>query len=451
MSKILPTIGPVSEKHSDIKKILQFSKLVRLNGSHNTLEWHKNISNYIKYLNSKNKILLDMPGIKPRTCNTKNIRIKKNEKIIFYFKEKPNKDFQSIKLSNPLPKIDKKCKFFSISDGQYFFRLLFYNKHYIIGKSENEFILESMKGLNIPYSEYNNQLQEKVYKKFLKKYKSIKFDAIGLSFIQDEKILISIKKVYPDIVLVAKIENYKGLVNIKNICNHCDAIMIDRGDLSAEIGENNLFSAVMDISKITKSYGKPLIMATENIDSMITRSSPTKSEIVSLGLSLMLKADRIMLSEETATAKNWYKILKWLNDFIKINEDNIQRKKINAKKNTDIIWNIVSQVSNLPIIIFTRKGFAVEKILSLNEENQLIVFTDNIKTYTICEFRSNIKTYLINKFDSSKKNIHIYNNIKKNKKEIFQNSEEAVLIYISYPRKNSRANSLTLISKYDFK
>ena len=79
------------------------------------------------------------------------------------------------------------------------------------------------------------------------------------------------------------------------------------------------------------------------------------------------------------------------------------------------------------------------------------IFTDNIKTYTICEFRSNTKTYLINKFDSSKKNIHIYNNIKKNKKEIFQNSDEAVLIYISYPRKNSRANSLTLISKYDFK
>ena len=74
MSKILPTIGPVSEKHSDIKKILQFSKLVRLNGSHNTLEWHKNISNYIKYLNSNNKILLDIPGIKPRTCNTKKIR-----------------------------------------------------------------------------------------------------------------------------------------------------------------------------------------------------------------------------------------------------------------------------------------------------------------------------------------------------------------------------------------
>ena len=54
-------------------------------------------------------------------------------------------------------------------------------------------------------------------------------------------------------------------------------------------------------------------------------------------------------------------------------------------------------------------------------------------------------------FSLRKKNIHIYNNIKKNKKEIFQNSEEAVLIYISYPRKNSRANSLTLISKYDFK
>ena len=70
MSKILPTIGPATESYKDINKILQFSSLVRINGAHNTLLWHKKISNRIKK-NKGSKILLDLPGIKPRTNNKK--------------------------------------------------------------------------------------------------------------------------------------------------------------------------------------------------------------------------------------------------------------------------------------------------------------------------------------------------------------------------------------------
>ena len=84
--------------------------------------------------------------------------------------------------------------------------------------------------------------------------------------------------------------------------------MIDRGDLSAEIGEMNLYRAIKKISEVTKSQDKPLIMATENLNSMIignSISSPTKSEIISLEISRDLGADRIMLSDETATSKNW--------------------------------------------------------------------------------------------------------------------------------------------------
>ena len=61
--------------------------------------------------------------------------------------------------------------------------------------------------------------------------------------------------------------------------------MIDRGDLSAEIGDTNLFRMIEKISQKTKEKGKPLIMATENLETMINNSSPSKSEIVSLGFS----------------------------------------------------------------------------------------------------------------------------------------------------------------------
>ncbi len=450
MTNILPTIGPVSENRKNIKKILKYSDILRINGSHNTIQWHEKISSRIKNINKYSKILLDVPGIKPRTSNDKIIKIKKGDIVIFYYKKKLNKNTKlQIKLTNALPKIVKNCKTFTVSDGQYEFSLINYNKNYIMGKSKNSFELLPKKGVNIPYSEYSDTEQKKVYKKFLKKASKVKYDAIGLSFIQSEKILKELKKTYPKIVLVAKIENYKAINNLDNICENADVIMIDRGDLSAEIGEKNLFSAIIKISKKAKEFGKPLIMATENLDSMITRNAPTKSEIVSIGFSLMLDADKIMLSEETAIAKNWEQIIYWLNEFIQNNifkKDDLEKIYSN---NSNIIWDLLKQVKNIPIIIFSKKGFAIENAFKLNKDINLTVFTDNPKIATICEFRSKTNFFLVDKFNNSSE--YIYKNINRNKKIIFNKHKTALLIYISYPRKKSRANSITLISKEDFK
>ena len=88
MTNVLSTIGPISEDINNLKKIVKHSKFIRLNGAHNSLDWHKKICNRIKKINPRCKILIDLPGIKPRTLNSQNILIKKNEKIIFYFEKK---------------------------------------------------------------------------------------------------------------------------------------------------------------------------------------------------------------------------------------------------------------------------------------------------------------------------------------------------------------------------
>ena len=88
MTNILPTIGPVSENRKNINKILKYSDIVRINGSHNTIQWHEKISLRIKSINKNSKILLDVPGIKPRTGNKEIIKIKKGDIIVFYYKKK---------------------------------------------------------------------------------------------------------------------------------------------------------------------------------------------------------------------------------------------------------------------------------------------------------------------------------------------------------------------------
>ena len=143
MTKILATMGPVS-CGKNIKSFLNKTDFVRLNMSHNNFDWHRKIINKIK-LGDKNKlILVDVPGVKPRTLNSEILKIKKGEVVKFGYKLKDNK---VINLSNPLPKILNQPKFFSISDGVYEFNLISKKKNLIVGVSRQNFDLYPKKVL----------------------------------------------------------------------------------------------------------------------------------------------------------------------------------------------------------------------------------------------------------------------------------------------------------------
>tara|TARA_B100002019_G_C21224672_1_gene576709 strand:- start:142 stop:1482 length:1341 start_codon:yes stop_codon:yes gene_type:complete len=445
MTSILPTIGPKTENEKDIKFLFKYCKAVRLNGSHNSLKWHKLISNKIKKIDKNKTILLDIPGVKPRTANEINILIKKNEKIIFYFKKKPkkSKNFQYIEITNPLPKIRKKF-FFSINDGEFQFKIIKISKNYIIGKSLQNLQLLPKKGINIPYSIYNNKLQEKKIIRFIKKAINfgVKFDSIGLSFVQNDNILKKVKRKFPNYSIVSKIENSEGLKNVEKIILNSDCIMIDRGDLGAEIQDYNLYKSIKKISELSTKYSKALIMATDNLTSMKSRIVPTKSEIYSIEHSIKIESDQIMLSEETALFDNWKNIIFWLNRYLK--KSNSFEKKLNYKFD-----DYLKKIKCNKMIIFSKKGYLVNNI-NIDQKTHYYIFTESQKVINISNFKSNITSFKI-KFPTKKKDIsYIYENIKKNLNKIFLRNEEIILVHISFPRINSRANTISMISKKDF-
>ena len=444
--KILATIGPVSENTDSIKRINKYTNLFRLNGSHNSLAWHKKISDRIKSVNINNKILLDIPGIKPRTDNVININIKKNDLVIFYFKKCAyKKNYIKVPLTNPIPSINFKVKKFSLSDGQYSFRIVKKKKDVLIGKSYQSFVLKPKKGLNIPNSHYDNKQQSNLYLRFLNRIKSIKFDAVGLSYVQDEKIVNIIKKKLPNHLILSKIENISGFKNAEKICQASDMIMIDRGDLSAEIGESKLYDAVVKISKICKRNGKPLVMATENLGSMVENSLPNKSEIMSLAFSETLNVDEIMLSDETATSKNYYTTIQWLYNFIKFSVN----KKKEVEYNSDSFLKILNNLNNSTLVIFSKKGYFVEKVIKNNNSFNLIIFSCSKKVINTCYFRANCTSILTNTFPKNMENF-IFNTIKENMNLIFKKNNKALLVFTNFPQKGSRANTLSLIEKKFF-
>ena len=221
-------------------------------------------------------------------------------------------------------------------------------------------------------------------------------------------------------------------------------VMIDRGDLSAEIGSENLFSSIKKISKNVKKSGKPLIMATENLESMNLKTNPTKSEVVALGFNLDLGADCIMLSEETALSKSCLKILDWLNNYRnKIKNDFTNKVELDRKS---FISGVISKLDNQTIVVFSKKGYAVESISKINNNLNIILFSDNKKLIKISNLRRNVQTIFTKKFDNKNLEKFIFQNIKKNKKLIFKNSKNVVIIRIIYPMSNSRANNISLVN-----
>ena len=451
MIKIIPTVGPATNDVTSLKFLSKYSDVFRLNASHNTISWHKSVVQKINNLKKNIKILIDIPGIKPRTNNIQDLNIKKGSLVLFYYQKKPNlKNLHTINipLSNPIPQknVSNKKNTLSLDDGKFFFKILNLKKNYILAFAEQTFILKTNKGLNIPNSIYDNNLQEKKYLSFLKKLNQIKFDAVGLSFIQNHNLILKLKKKYPEKLLVSKIENYEGIKNALSICKNSDVIMIDRGDLAAEIGNNNLFDAILKVSEICKSLNKPLMIATENLESMLNKKIPTKSEVFTLGYYRQINVDSIMLSEETALSDNWKDIINWIYKFYN-SKENLNRNNV---KYEETFWNLLSKDLKLPIVIFTKRGKSIHNLESLSYINEINVFTESNKIKTLCEFKKNINVFLTKKFDNKNLLKFIRENIKKNKKNIFKNSKQVIVIFISYPRKKTLANTMMLVNKKDF-
>ena len=442
--KILPTIGPATEKAKDLKFLFNYCSMARLNTSHNKIQWHKRMINLIKKVDNKIDILVDIPGVKPRTDNKKDIVLKKNDIIEFrYYTKDSNK--KTIKLTKKLPhKKSATVNFFSLDDGKILFKIIKFNKDVISGKALHDCIIKPKKGLNIPNSVYDNNEQKKVYIEYLNKFKKTKINAVGLSFVQNKKLVIYLKKKFSGFLMISKIENSEGLKNSDEICKFSDAIMIDRGDLSAEIGDANLYDAILKISNLTKKYGKPLIMATENLETMSKSNNPTKNDIISLGFSGQINSDIIMLSEETASSNKWKKIVIWLNKFL------ISKKKsLFIEDDSNIFWKTVDLVKDYTLVVFTKKGLMLDKIFKKNVKNDVFVFTDTQKTKSISNFYKNAKCFLTKKIDNTNINKFYYENIKKYKKMIFKKTNKVFLITISFPKRGSTANTLSLINKKD--
>ncbi len=292
--------------------------------------------------------------------------------------------------------------------------------------------------------------QLKIYQDFLGKIVDIDIDGLGLSFVQTGDLVKQIRNVAPNLALVAKIENSEGLRNCIDIVNQSDAIMIDRGDLAAEIGFDRLFESIIAISDQTKAHGKPLIMATENLETMVDRELPSKSEVMSIAHSISIGVDCFMLSEETATSDSGQQTVTWLSQFLKsCNRVNKPKSSSTVQNKFPAIWRSLANLEQIPIVLFTKSGYALFEYFSIVPEGEVFLVTNNSILLKICDLYANNISVIKKDIGMSPAEI-IWDVVETNKDLLFKKHSQIAVLYVSKYVNTARANSITIFDRKDF-
>ncbi|MFA5015720.1 MAG: pyruvate kinase [Actinomycetota bacterium] len=316
-TKIICTIGPASKEENILKKLITSGMdIARINTSHSNseevIELVKKIRSASRELKKNTAIILDLQGPKIRIGQLKNkINLHKKQKVIFttargYVSDYPDTEpVIKVTYNKFIEDLKPGTRIF-IDDG------LIECKVLDINLSEKTAIcevisggpLDSCKGINLPGVTISVDSVTRKDMEFLSLGLELEVDFIAQSFVRNSYDVEKIKKVIRNkkkhTMVIAKIEKHEAVNNFNEILNSADAIMVARGDLGIEINAEEIPYIQKEIIKKTNIAGKPVITATQMLDSMIRNPRPTRAEVSDVANAIIDGSDAVMLSGETA-------------------------------------------------------------------------------------------------------------------------------------------------------
>ncbi|WP_353894103.1 pyruvate kinase [Proteinivorax hydrogeniformans] len=398
-TKIVCTIGPASESPEMLKKLmLAGMDVARLNFSHGDHKEHgeriKNIRKVSEEIGKNVAILLDTrgPEIRLKKFAQGEITLQEGDNFTLTTEDIEGDESKVAVTYEGLVDDVKAHDRILIDDGLVEMEVKEVEGKNVHCKVINGGELSNRKGVNIPNVSISlPAMSEKDYNDIVFGIEQ-KVDFIAASFIRKASDVIAIKKVLEenksDIHIIAKIENQEGVDNLDEILNVVDGLMVARGDLGVEIPAEEVPLAQKTMIEKCNKAGKPVITATQMLDSMIRNPRPTRAESSDVANAIFDGTDAIMLSGETAAGSYPEEAVLTMAKIAQRSEEATRFEEIQGKKGfvpenvvTDSIsyatCNTAKQLEASAVITATQSGYTAKMVSKYRPECPIVAVTPN--------------------------------------------------------------------------
>ena len=354
-NRIICTIGPKTQAVEALKDLLKAGmNVARMNFSHGSHEYHQaTIENVRKAADELHKhvgIALDTKGPEIRTGLFENgeAHLVAGEEILVTcdkaFEEKGTKQKFYVDYQNLCKAVKAGGRIF-IDDGVLNLEILeIIDDKTVKCQIHNNHILTNRKGCNLPKADVDLPAVSEKDRLDLQFGAEQKVDIVFASFIRNAQQVHDVRAALgdrgPKTQIIAKIENHQGVENIDSIIEAADGIMVARGDLGVEIPAEKVIIAQKLIISKCNAMGKPVICATQMLESMTNNPRPTRAEVSDVANAVLDGADCVMLSGETAKGKYPNEVVQYMSK--------ICLEAQQATRDTVSFWSI-KDMQNLPL------------------------------------------------------------------------------------------------------
>ncbi len=394
-TKIVCTIGPSSENEAVLKELIANGlNVCRLNFSHGSHPEHQAKIDLIKKVGKETDqpiaILLDTKGPEIRTGKFDAEEILLEEGQTFTLTTEDiigNKEISSISYKGLVHDV-KPGNTILIDDGLISMEVQKVTDKDIVCLVKNSGIIKNNKGINVPNVKINLPAITQKDKEDIIFGIENNIDFIAASFVRKASDVLAIREILEEydaehIQIISKIENQEGVDNIDDILQVTDAIMIARGDLGVEIPTEDIPIVQKMIIKKCNLLSKPVITATQMLDSMIRNPRPTRAEVTDVANAIYDGTDAIMLSGETASGKYPVEALKTMSRIASKTETTLDYSKMTSERAKNRSVNITNAISHATcttaddigasaIITATESGYTARMVSSYRPSQQII-------------------------------------------------------------------------------
>jgi pyruvate kinase len=419
-TKIVATLGPACNTKKILKEmIISGVNVFRINFSHAD---YNEIGEKIKMIRELNEeldvnvaILADLQGPKLRVGEMENgVKLKEGDPFIFTTVKCIGDQKQAYMTYQEFPKDVNVGETILVDDGKLLFKVLETNRlDRVVTTVIRGGKLKSKKGVNLPNTNISLPALTEKDKSDVEFALTYEVDWIALSFVRTAEDVQKLRE-YIDqrssfkIPIIAKIEKPEALKNILKILPVCDAIMVARGDLGVEIPMHEVPLIQKELVRKAKEAHKPVIIATQMMETMITSEIPTRAEVNDVANSIMDGADAVMLSGETSVGEFPVEVIKQMRNIIESVEDSplisIPQAKITETNDRFISREIchhavlvANEISAKVVSTLTNTGYTAFQISAGRPKSVILAFTNNKRIITMLNLLWGVKAYYYEK------------------------------------------------------